>query len=81
MWNIGNEIGGATAATATKLRDWVKALDTTRPATWGANHMKADQGQRAMAAIVDVQGYNDFVGDANSDTGRFQLDRDHHADQ
>jgi S1-C subfamily serine protease len=23
----------------------VKALDTTRPVTWGANHMKDDQGQ------------------------------------
>jgi beta-galactosidase len=77
MWSIGNEISGATVATATKLRDWVKALDTTRPVTWGANHMKDDQGQRAVAAILDLQGYNYFVGDANTDTGNFQLDNDH----
>jgi beta-galactosidase len=77
MWSIGNEIAGATVATATKLRDWVKALDTTRPVTWGANHMKDDQGQRAVAAILDLQGYNYFVGDANTDTGSFQLDSDH----
>jgi beta-galactosidase len=77
MWSIGNEIAGATAATATKLRDWVKAFDTTRPVTWGANHMKTDSGQRAVAAILDLQGYNYFVGDANTDTGNFQLDADH----
>jgi len=77
MWSIGNEIAGATVGTATKLRDWVKALDTTRPVTWGANHMKSDQGQRDVAAILDLQGYNYFVGDANVDTGSFQLDSDH----
>jgi beta-galactosidase len=77
MWSIGNEIGGATAATGTKLRDWVRALDTTRPVTWGANHMKDDAGQRAVAAILDLQGYNYFVGDANTDTGNFQIDKDH----
>jgi beta-galactosidase len=77
MWSIGNEIGGATAVTGTKLRDWVKALDTTRPVTWGANHMKDDAGQRAVAAILDLQGYNYFVGDANTDTGNFQIDKDH----
>jgi beta-galactosidase len=79
MWSIGNEIGGATAATGTKLRDWVKALDTTRPVTWGANKMKSDAGQRAVAAILDLQGYNYFVGDANTDTGNFQIDSDHKA--
>ncbi len=79
MWSIGNEIAGATVETATKLRDWVKALDTTRPVTWAANHMKSDQGQRAVAAILDLQGYNYFVGDANVDTGSFQLDSDHNS--
>jgi beta-galactosidase len=79
MWSIGNEIAGATVATATKLRDWVKAIDTTRPVTWGANHMKDDSGQRAVAAILDLQGYNYFVGDANTDTGNFQVDKDHKA--
>jgi beta-galactosidase len=81
MWSIGNEIGGATAATGTKLRDWVKALDTTRPVTWGANHMKDDSGQRAVAAILDLQGYNYFVGDSNGngypDNGNLQIDKDH----
>jgi beta-galactosidase len=77
MWSIGNEIGGATAATGTKLRDWVKAIDTTRPITWAANHMKDDAGQRAVAAILDLQGYNYFVGDANTDNGKLQIDSDH----
>jgi beta-galactosidase len=77
MWSIGNEIPGATAATGQKLRDWVKALDTTRPVTWGANNMKSDQGQRAVAALLDLQGYNYFVGDVNTDTGNFTLDNDH----
>jgi beta-galactosidase len=77
MWSIGNEIGGATAATGQKLRDWVKAIDTTRPVTWGANHMKSDAGQRAVAALLDLQGYNYFVGDANSDTGNLVIDTDH----
>ena len=77
MWSIGNEIAGATAATGTKLRDWVKALDTTRPVTWGANHMKTDSGQRAVAAILDLQGYNYFVGDANTDNGNLVIDSDH----
>lgn len=77
MWSIGNEIAGATVATGTKLRDWVKAMDTTRPVTWGANHMKADPAQREVAAILDLQGYNYFVGDANTDTGSFQMDKDH----
>jgi beta-galactosidase len=77
MWSIGNEIAGATAATGTKLRDWVKALDTTRPVTWGANHMKSDSGQRAVAAVLDLQGYNYFVGDANTDNGNLVIDSDH----
>jgi beta-galactosidase len=34
LWSIGNEIQGPSVATATKLRDWVKAIDTTRPVTW-----------------------------------------------
>ena len=79
MWSIGNEISGATASTGTRLRDWVRALDTTRPVTWGANHMRDAAGQRAVAAILDLQGYNYFVGDANTDTGNFQIDKDHKA--
>jgi beta-galactosidase len=39
--------------------------------------MKTDAGQRAVAAILDLQGYNYFVGDANTDTGSFQIDTDH----
>ena len=39
MWSIGNEIQAPTVATATKLRDWVKAIDTTRPVTWASNNM------------------------------------------
>jgi len=81
MWSIGNEIGGATAATGKKLRDWVKAIDTTRPVTWAANHMKSDSGQRAVAALLDLQGYNYFVGDANTDSGNLVIDNDHKSNQ
>jgi beta-galactosidase len=79
MWSIGNEIGGATAATGKKLRDWVKAIDSTRPVTWAANQMKRDAGQRAVAALLDLQGYNYFVGDANTDNGDLVIDVDHKA--
>jgi len=79
MWSIGNEIAGATAATGTKLRDWVRAIDTTRPVTWGANKMKSDAGQRAVAAVLDLQGYNYFVGDTNTDNGNLIIDVDHQA--
>jgi hypothetical protein len=37
MWSIGNEIPGASTATATKLIKWVKAIDSTRPLTWACN--------------------------------------------
>lgn len=77
LWSIGNEIAGATAATGIKLRDWVKAYDTTRPVTWAANHMATDQGQRDVAAILDLQGYNYFVGDSPTDDGNLVIDRDH----
>jgi beta-galactosidase len=57
MWSIGNEIQGPSVATATKLRDWVKAIDTTRPVTWASNNM-GSQVEQDIAAILDLAGYN-----------------------
>jgi beta-galactosidase len=57
MWSIGNEIPGASTATASNLIKWVKAVDSTRPATWACNDMGNGTNQ-AVAALLDLQGYN-----------------------
>jgi beta-galactosidase len=61
MWSIGNEIQGASTATAANLIKWVKAIDSTRPATWACNDMGNGTNQ-AVAALLDLQGYNYQVG-------------------
>jgi len=57
MWSIGNEIQGASTATAANLIKWVKAIDSTRPTTWACNNM-GDGTNQAVAALLDLQGYN-----------------------
>jgi beta-galactosidase len=57
MWSIGNEIQGASTATAANLIKWVKAIDSTRPLTWACNAM-GDGTNQAVAALLDLQGYN-----------------------
>ncbi len=57
MWSIGNEIQGASTATAANLIKWVKAIDSTRPTTWACNSM-GDGTNQAVAALLDLQGYN-----------------------
>jgi beta-galactosidase len=57
MWSIGNEIQGASTATAANLIKWVKAIDTTRPLTWACNNM-GDSTNQSVAALLDLQGYN-----------------------
>jgi beta-galactosidase len=66
MWSIGNEIQGASTATATNLMKWVKAIDSTRPATWACNAM-GDGTNAAVAALLDLQGYNYQVGSLDGD--------------
>jgi beta-galactosidase len=66
MWSIGNEIGGASVATATKLRDWVKAIDKSRPVTWACNSMGSSTNQQ-VAALLDLQGYNYQTGSYDGD--------------
>jgi beta-galactosidase len=79
MWSIGNEISGPSVATATKLRDWVKALDSTRPVTWASNAMANANGvEQQVANILDLQGYNYFGGYKPGDS-TFDIDRDHAA--
>ena len=61
MWSIGNEIPSATAATATNLRNWVRAIDTTRPVTCGFFAVSmGDAGPIAAANVLDLVGYNYF---------------------
>jgi beta-galactosidase len=57
MWSIGNEIQGASTATAANLIKWVKAIDSTRPLTWACNSM-GDGTNQSVAALLDLQGYN-----------------------
>ena len=57
MWSIGNEIQGASTTTAANLIKWVKAIDSTRPLTWACNAM-GDGTNQAVAALLDLQGYN-----------------------
>ena len=57
MWSIGNEIPNPTVATATNLRNWVLAVDPTRPVTW-ASVNTGDTNNQAVAAVLDLQGYN-----------------------
>lgn len=69
MWSLGNEVWEGTAvtanyaATAQKLINWVKALDSTRPMTIGDNNLKNNNSvSNTMAAALTeaggVVGYN-----------------------
>jgi beta-galactosidase len=57
MWSVGNEIPSPSTGTATNLRNWVLAVDTTRPVTW-ASANPSDANNQAVAAVLDLQGYN-----------------------
>ena len=73
LWSIGNEVGGSTVATATSLKSWVLAMDTTRALTWASNKMGgphvSEGDDRDVAALLDVQGYNyaPYAGDYDAD--------------
>ncbi len=73
LWSIGNEVGGATVATAQKLKDWVLGLDKTRPITWASNKMGgphvSEGDDRNVAKLLDVVGYNyaPYAGDYDAD--------------
>jgi beta-galactosidase len=73
LWSIGNEVGGSTVATAQSLKNWVLALDSTRPITWASNKMGgphvSEGDDRAVAALLDVTGYNyaGYAGDYDAD--------------
>jgi beta-galactosidase len=73
LWSIGNEVGGSTIATATNLKNWVLALDMTRPITWASNKMggpHVNEGDdRNVANLLDVVGYNyaPYAGDYDAD--------------
>jgi beta-galactosidase len=57
MWSVGNEIPSPTTATATNLKNWVLAVDTTRPVTW-ASVNTGNATNQSVAAVLDLQGYN-----------------------
>jgi beta-galactosidase len=73
LWSIGNEVGGATTATATKLKNWVLDMDKTRALTWASNKMGgphvSEGDDRAVADLLDVAGYNyaPYAGDYDAD--------------
>ena len=73
LWSIGNEVGGSTTATATNLKNWVLAMDTTRALTWASNKMGgphvSEGDDRNVAALLDVAGYNyaPYAGDYDAD--------------
>ncbi len=73
LWSIGNEVGGSTTATATNLKNWVVAMDSTRAVTWASNKMGgphvSEGDDRNVAALLDVQGYNyaPYAGDYDAD--------------
>ncbi|MCL6592276.1 MAG: DUF4982 domain-containing protein, partial [Firmicutes bacterium] len=61
MWSIGNEIPSPSTNTATNLRNWIRAIDTTRPVTWGCFAVNMGNAtEQAVASILDLQGYNYF---------------------
>ncbi|MDP4179716.1 MAG: glycoside hydrolase family 2 TIM barrel-domain containing protein [Bacillota bacterium] len=61
MWSVGNEIPSPTTTTATSLRNWVRAIDTTRPVTWGCFAVNmGDVNYQAVASVLDLVGYNYF---------------------
>jgi beta-galactosidase len=66
VWSIGNEIPSPSATTGTKLRNWVRELDSTRPVTWASNKM-GDSSHQAVAAVLDLQGYNYSQGSYDGD--------------
>jgi beta-galactosidase len=57
MWSIGNEIPGATVATAQNLYNRVRLFDTTRPITWAYNLIGSTIANQ-VAAVLDLDGYN-----------------------
>jgi beta-galactosidase len=73
MWSIGNEVGASTTTTAQSLKNWVSALDPTRPVTWASNKMGgphvSEGDDRNVAALLDLVGYNyaSYAGDYDAD--------------
>jgi beta-galactosidase len=57
MWSVGNEIPSPTTGTATNLKNWVLAIDSTRPVTW-ASVNTSNATNQSVAAVLDLQGYN-----------------------
>ncbi|MDP4180027.1 MAG: glycoside hydrolase family 2 TIM barrel-domain containing protein [Bacillota bacterium] len=61
MYSVGNEIPSPSTATATKLKNWVKDIDSTRPVTWGCFAVDmGDATHQNVASVFDLQGYNYF---------------------
>ncbi len=61
MYGVGNEIPSPTVATATKLKNWVKDIDSTRPVTWGCFAVDmGDELHQSVASALDLVGYNYF---------------------
>lgn len=61
MWSVGNEIPSASVETATRLKNWVREIDTTRPVTWGCFAINmGDETYKKVSSVLDLVGYNYF---------------------
>ena len=58
MWSIGNEIPNPTVATGTNLRNWVRAVDPTRPVTWNTMDVTGTGVGPQVASLLDLQGFS-----------------------
>jgi beta-galactosidase len=62
MWSIGNEIRGQTVATAQRLIDDVRSIDTTRPIVWGHDGYRSVPSDGStndqIARLLDGVGLN-----------------------
>jgi beta-galactosidase len=72
LWSIGNEVSGATLDIAQNLKNWVLALDSTRPVTWASNKMSGPHYTAVdhdIAGLLGVAGYNyaPYAGDYDAD--------------
>jgi len=71
MWSVGTN-PQSTTATATNLKNWVLAVDSTRPVTW-ASVDTSNANNQAVAAVLDLQGYNYSSGATTKTTQPMRL--------
>jgi len=71
MWSVGTK-SPIHDCTATNLKNWVLAVDSTRPVTW-ASVDTSNANNQAVAAVLDLQGYNYSSGATTKTTQPMRL--------